>query len=169
MSNQNGYEIEYKYLISYPDISLLTAQEGCRVADIEQIYLDLDPSMNSRVRSWEEHGIVHYYLTKKKRISAQTAEEYETEISKDEYDRLLIHTDLTRSPIKKTRYIIPYKGHDLEIDVYPFWKRQAVLEIEVSEENEAVDIPSYISVLKDVTADKKYKNHSLAKVIPEEI
>ena len=66
MSNQNGYEIEYKYLISYPDISLLTAQEGCRVADIEQIYLNLDPSMNSRVRSWEEHGIVHYYLTKKK-------------------------------------------------------------------------------------------------------
>ena len=124
--------------------------------------------MNSRVRSWEEHGIVHYFLTKKKRVSEQTAEEHETEISKDEFDQLLIHKDRTRSPITKTRYIIPYKGHDLEIDVYPFWKKQAVLEIEVSEENEAVDIPPYIKVLRDVTADKKYKNHSLAKVIPEE-
>ena len=169
MSNQNGYEIEYKYLISYPDISILTAQDSCRVAEVEQIYLNLDTSMNSRVRRWEEQDTVHYYLTKKKRVSAQTAEEHETEISKEEFDQLLIYTDPARSPIIKTRYIIPYKDHILEIDIYPFWKKQAVLEIEVSEENEAVDIPPYLNVLKDVTADKKYKNHSLAKQVPDEL
>ena len=56
----------------------------------------------------------------------------------------------------------------MEIDVYPFWTKQAILEIEISKENEHVDIPPYLIIMRDVTGDKRYKNYSLAQSIPEE-
>lgn len=168
MSNQNGLETEYKYLILFPDIHTLNEQAKCRVADIEQIYLNSEYPYTSRVRSWTECGITRFFHTRKKRVSNQTAEEQETEITKEEYERYLIQADKTRFPITKRRFIIPFGGHDMEIDIYPFWTKQAILEVEVSEENEHVDIPPYLTVLKDVTGDKQYKNHSLAQSIPEE-
>ena len=166
--NNSGLEIEYKFLIEYPDTDILTAVKGCRTAEIVQTYLVTEPGATARVRSWTEKGKTTYFSTVKRRVSSQTAEEHEREISKEEYDILLADADTTRSPIRKTRYTIPYHGHDLEIDVYPFWNRQAVLEIEISEEGEKADIPPYLSVIRDVTGDKRYKNHSLAKSIPPE-
>lgn len=168
MSNQNGLETEYKYLISYPDIYVLCEQEKSRIVDIEQIYLDSESPFTARVRRWTEDGVTHFFYTSKKRISKQTAEEHEIEISEEEYERYLCHADKTRSPITKRRFIIPYEGHDMEIDVYPFWTKQAILEIEINEENEHVDIPPYLIIMRDVTGDKRYKNYSLAKSIPEE-
>ena len=166
--NNNGYEIEYKYLIKFPDTDFFSEKKGCRKAEILQTYLISEPGVTSRVRSWTENGRTVYYRTTKKRVSDQTAMEDEKEITKDEYESLLAGADPTSSPIRKTRYILPYCDHDLEIDVYPFWKKQAVLEIEVSEEGEAAAVPSYISIIRDVTGDKRYKNRSLAHDIPAE-
>ena len=52
--------------------------------------------------------------------------------------------------------------------LYPFWKKQAVLECELKDETEQFEVPPYITVLRDVTEAAAYKNVSLAKVIPEE-
>lgn len=97
-----------------------------------------------------------------------TAEEKETQITEEEYLAMLEKADPIRKPIAKTRYLIPYTSHLLEIDIYPFWKKQAVLEIEISQEDEAVDIPSFLSVIRDVTEEREYKNHSLALLVPQE-
>lgn len=168
MSNQKNTETEYKYLISYPDLHILNDQEKCRIVDIEQTYLISESPYTSRVRSWTECGDTHFFYTRKKRISNQTAEEHETEISKEEYIQLLTHADKTRSTIIKRRFIIPFKGHYMEIDIYPFWTKQAVLEVEISKEDEYVEIPPYVTILKDVTGDKQYKNYSLALYQPSE-
>jgi CYTH domain-containing protein len=56
----------------------------------------------------------------------------------------------------------------LEIDVYPFWSRQAVLEIELASESEEFKIPHEIKILREVTEEGAYKNAALAKHIPEE-
>ena len=72
------------------------------------------------------------------------------------------------SAIYKCRYCIPYEGHMLEIDVFPFWKSQAYLEVELSDENEAFSLPPYIKIIRDVTADGRYTNHSLAYRVPDE-
>ncbi|MBQ8995377.1 MAG: hypothetical protein IJ091_06140 [Oscillospiraceae bacterium] len=168
MSNKNNLEIEYKYLIRFPDLELLETQSDCRKVEIVQTYLLSPKHVTARVRSWTEKGITHYFRTEKVRVSKQTSEEYEKEISEADYLDLLKDADPARKPIHKTRYRIPYRDHMLEIDVYPFWRSQAVLEIEVSEENENVEIPDYLSVLRDVTGKKAYRNAALARAIPEE-
>ena len=70
----------------------------------------------------------------------------------------------------KTRYRIPYEGHILEFDIYPFWDDRAILEIELEHENEGAAIPDYVQIIRDVSADPAYKNRSLAEnVINEDI
>lgn len=168
MSAPDNLEIEYKYLIRYPDIAVLESQPGSKKADIVQTYLLSENGVTARVRSWTENGTTRFFKTEKKRISRMAAEENETQISEEEYLTLLKKADPVRKPIAKTRYRIPFASHLLEIDIYPFWKKQAVLEIEISQEDEAVDIPSYLSVLRDVTGERKYKNKSLALSVPQE-
>ena len=168
MSAPDNLEIEYKYLIRYPDIAVLESQPGSKKAEIVQTYLLSENGVTARVRSWTENGTTRFFKTEKKRISRMTAEEKETQITEEEYLTLLKKADPIRKPIAKTRYRIPFASHLLEIDIYPFWKKQAFLEIEISQEDEAVDIPSYLSVIRDVTGEREYKNHSLALYIPNE-
>ena len=73
-------------------------------------------------------------------------------------------------PLGKTRYRIPYEGHILEFDVYPFWRDRAILEIELEREDEGAALPDYVRVIRDVRADPAYKNLSLSeRVVYEDI
>ena len=77
---------------------------------------------------------------------------------------------MSRKPIKKTRYAIPFDGHIVEVDVYPFWSDRAVMEIELLSEDEAYTVPECIEIIKEVTADKRYSNRALSKqIITEEL
>ena len=70
--------------------------------------------------------------------------------------------------MEKTRVCVPHGDHLLEIDIYPFWKKQAVLEVELESEDTPLTLPPYITVLREVTGEKAYKNRALAAHIPEE-
>ena len=97
---------------------------------------------------------------------------YEDEkiISEETYNELLLCADEKRRTIKKTRYTIPYAMHIMEIDIYPFWKDRAILEVELQAEDEPFGIPPYIEIIKEVTSDKRYSNKALAKeIVTEEI
>ena len=161
-------EIEYKYLIRFPDEAVLLQQPGCSRVEIDQDYLLTDGSFTSRVRRWAENGATRYYHTVKKRISRQTAEESEEQIDAGTYAELLRQKDPALSTIQKVRYRIPYEQHLMEIDIYPFWSHQAVLEVEISMENESVSLPPWVEVLRDVTGEKAYKNVALAGRVPDE-
>ena len=63
---------------------------------------------------------------------------------------------------------MPYAGHVLEFDVYPFWTDRAILEIELRSEDETAAIPDYVDIIRDVSGEKAYKNKQLAKNIPME-
>lgn len=163
MSTGEHHEIELKYLIQYPDIAVLETRPGCEKWEIEQIYLtSSEPGCVRRIRRVFVNGEAHYYRTFKRRISALTAEENEGEITAAEYQAYALESDPERQPIFKTRYRIPYEGHTLEFDIYPFWQDQAILEIELEDESVVPDIPSYVAIIRDVTADPAYKNHTLA-------
>ncbi|MBR1560886.1 MAG: hypothetical protein IJ646_11660 [Clostridia bacterium] len=170
MSAGKHCEIERKYLIRYPDAALLTAQPGCETWDITQIYLRPGPGGETRrIRRVETGRQVKYFRASKRRVSDLSAIEDEAEITGDEYDALRRQRDLGRSPIVKTRYRVPYHGHTLEFDIYPFWQDRAILEIELDSEDEAADIPGYVNVMWDVTGEAAYKNWQLAKRVPEDI
>ena len=56
----------------------------------------------------------------------------------------------------------------MELDVYPFWQDRAILEVEVKSEDEALLLPPDVTVVAEVTADKRYKNVNLAKSVPND-
>ena len=167
--NMNNYEIEKKFVIKYPDLDFLKSVPGTEYSDIEQIYLLNEEGFSERIRKRGKDGNFRYYHTLKKPVTDMTRIEEEREISKDEYNELKKKACPELNIIYKTRYCIDYKGHTLEIDVFPFWKNQAFLEIELSDESEIYEIPDYLEMVADVTSDKKYTNHALAKSIPNEI
>ena len=66
--------------------------------------------------------------------------------------------------IRKTRYCLSENGYYYEIDIFPFFKDKAIMEIELKDEQEKFTFPKFIKVIKEVTDDINYKNHSLAMI-----
>lgn len=168
MVNQNSLldggeplEIERRFLIQYPDTAKLE-ELGCKKVEIRQDYL---PNINNKIRrirkAITEDGIKFYY-TEKFRLSDTTRIEREKEITEDEYNELFDERAVGSHTINKTRYYY-YEG-DLcfEIDLYPEWKDQAMVEVELPEETSPVKSPEWMKVIREVTGDRKYKNEYLA-------
>ena len=168
MSEGKHCEIERKYLIAMPDPDFLKSQPGCAIWEIEQIYLTALPGETRRIRRVSEAGETLFYKTFKRRLTALTAEEQEGQISQADYEAYRNEADPDRRPILKTRFRIPYQNQILEIDLYPFWTDRAVLEIELDSEAQPTRIPTWLHVLKEVTADHRYKNVSLAQTVPND-
>ena len=156
------YEIERKFLIEYPDIKMLEANPYCRKVEIIQTYLNSTANEEVRIRQRGENGHYIYFKTTKKRITDVKRIETEKKLNKEEYLTLLMEADTSKKQIRKTRYCLTYENQYFEIDVYPFWKDKAIMEIELRSETEDVTFPDFIEVIKEVTDDEAYKNASLA-------
>ena len=158
------FEIERKFLIKYPDIYWLESLPNVEKVEIIQTYLNSNPNDEVRVRQRGKDGNYIYTKTIKRKVSDIKRIEIEKRLSKDEYLRNLMDADTTRHQIRKTRYCMTYKNCYLELDVYPFLNDIAILEIELSKEDEEISIPDEIKVIKEVTDDESYKNANLAKL-----
>lgn len=158
------FEIERKFLIEYPDIKWLESIPNCQRIEMIQTYLKSANGDEVRVRQRGMDGSYIYFLTTKRKVSERKRVEIERRLSKDEYLRLLMDADTSRRQIRKTRYCLTYKNQYFEIDIYPFWKDQAIAEIELSDEDMEVQFPEQIKIIKEVTDDESYKNASLAKI-----
>lgn len=163
--NNTPIETEVKLLVRMPDIEEIKKQAQLAVKEIIQTYLCSFEGVTRRVRKITEGESVRYILTEKIRISKLSAYENEKEISEKEYSELLKYADNERTPINKTRYTFPYESHLMELDVYPFWIDRAILEVELSSEEEKYSLPPVFEIIKDVSGDKRYKNATLAKTI----
>jgi CYTH domain-containing protein len=158
----DGLEIERKYLIALPDESLLR-QRCSRVYRMEQTYLLARPGVTARVRCRSCAGQTAYFYTEKERLSDMTHVEREREITASEYDESLRNRDPAGETICKTRWCLPWQALTFEIDVYPNWKKLAVMEVELSSEQQAFTLPPEIRVLREVTGDRRLKNAALAR------
>lgn len=162
----NKREIEKKFLIRYPSHEVLSLISEGKRSRIVQTYLLSEEGITARVRMREYSDRVKYTKTEKKRISFLSCFEDERTLTEAEYNKELEKADPKRNPIEKERLLLDFGGHTFEIDLYPFWDDRAVMEIELSAEDEAFEMPSSIEVIKDVTEDKRYKNARLAMEIP---
>ncbi len=157
-------ETEKKFLIKYPPSELF---ERLEKSEIEQIYIVSDGDYDGeRVRKRRYRDRTVYTRTGKRRLTAMSAVEDEREISRQEYERLSLSSEAGSSPIIKTRYVLPYRGYDFEIDVYGFWSDRAVMEVELPSEDAEYELPPEIGIIRDVTDDVRYKNHALSRSVP---
>ena len=160
------FEIERKFLILRPSEDYL--RKYAEKTEIVQTYLCAEQGKTERVRKRSDGKKTVYTHTVKTRLNAMRRIEDECEISAEEYEELLLRADPERRPIVKQRWVLPYDGQRFEIDVFPFWQRQAYLELELSNERQRIRFPSGIEVIREVTDDRRYTNASLAKEIPAE-
>lgn len=161
-------ETERKFLIKFPEAEALAEASG---SEIEQIYLSMGENSefdNERIRKRIFTDRTVYTHTGKKRISDMSAVEDEREITREEYEKLSAKKEDGAYVLTKKRYVLPYRGFDFEIDVYPFWSDRAVMEVELPGEDTKFEIPPMISIVKEVTGDKRYSNHALSHGVPNE-
>ena len=157
-------EIERKFLIEYPDTAALEKLPNCQRVEIIQTYLTAPEGEESRVRQRGIDGSYIYFQTTKRKVTGVKRVEVERRLSKDEYLGLLMDADPACRPIRKTRYCLTHENQYFEIDVYPFWKDRAILEIELSSEDAPIRFPEGIRIIREVTEDESYKNAALARI-----
>lgn len=124
---------------------------------LEQGYLSENPVI--RVRKEDEC----YYMTYKgKGLLAR--EEYNLPLTPESYEHMIKKSD--GNIIRKKRYIIPYKNHTIELDVFdkPFAPLiMAEVEFESLEDAETFEAPDWF--LEDVTSDTKYYNVNMSRQV----
>lgn len=159
LGEQGPMEVKRRFLIDYPDISLLENMKNCQRVEIIQTYLIAQEGEENRVRQRGVDGNYIYYQTRKRK-----GVRLERRLSKDAYIRMLMEADPTCRPIRKTRYCLTYQNQYFEIDVYPFWNDKAIIEIELAEDSHDIAFPDFVNVREEVTENEEYKNFTLAKI-----
>ena len=155
-------EIERKYLIKMPNIKELGQKYPMTKVNIIQTYLNSSSEVERRVRQRGLNGVYSYYYTEK-RGTGLSRVEVEKKISKEEYLDYLMDADTTLHQIRKDRYCFVYENSYIELDIYPFWNENAIVEVELMDENQEVNLPNELEVIFEVTDNNDFKNKSLAK------
>lgn len=158
-------EIERKYLIRRPDPAALPCTT---IYTIEQTYLTAPEGITARVRRRCSGTQEEYFYTEKEFRTDRTCVEREKRIDRETYDALLTRRRADSQTICKTRCCLPYEGLVFEIDIYPFWEHIAVMEVELSDEDQAFTLPPQIEVIREVSGDRRLKNAALARCILSE-
>lgn len=166
--NKIGIEIEKKYIIEMPDISLLMKNGEYTVSQITQIYLPSEKGETRRIRRRKYQDRAEYTETRKIRIDKMSATEIEREITEKDFLELSCMPLENTSPIVKTRHTFRYMNQTFEIDVYPSWEKSCIMETELEDRESIVEFPDFINIIKEVTGDKAYTNASMSRHFPKE-
>lgn len=146
-------EIERKFTVSQLPEQLL---DNAQSSEIKQGYLILEGERELRIRKRDNE----FSMTLKQGSGLERSEQ-EHSISAELFAMLWPLT--TGKRVEKIRYLVDENGHTLEIDIFSgALTSLIVLEVEFSsvEASRQFKIPDF--VLKEVTADKTYKNAALA-------
>lgn len=164
-----NYEIERKYIIRMPKRAFLIGDAN-RVLNITQAYIGMNTDgFNCRIRRIIENGEASYIFTEKKNINGIKRIENECFIDENTFNHLYKNRLKKRNVIEKTRFVIQKNGFNYEIDVFPFWKNQAFMEIELESEDVTPPELDGIEILSDVTFDSEYSNFAISLRIPDEL
>ncbi len=138
--------------------------------DIEQVYLlPRVKGYEERVRRRGQDGSFVYYKTCKM-PTGQVGVRIETEeqITGYEYiDAIKKFADPIRHRIIKQRNCFLWNNTYYELDVISqpkFKQRLILLEVESTDSGQNLLIPDFIKIEREVTDDKKFENHSIAKM-----
>ncbi len=156
-------EIERKFLIEYPDINYLNSIKTCRKVPITQAYLNTPEEGIFRIRKRGNGEDAVYIKTVKIKINDLKRIETETFLTEEQYLGYLKRKDCVTGIISKDRYCIVYDDTYYELDVYPFWKDRATIEIELLSEDQPYKLPPFIKLIREVSHEPEYRNVALAQ------
>jgi CYTH domain-containing protein len=156
-------EIERKFLLKeMPDIKNLPVP--VQHIRIEQIYIEGKKSSHTRIRKRSQGQRAIYYLAQKIGKGMIRVEK-ESIISPKQYFVLKKNQIAGSSVIIKDRYCFIWENQYFELDYFLKPRRKkglALLEVELTEENQEVALPSFLAVAKEVTKKEKYSNFNIS-------
>jgi len=143
-------EIERKFLV---DPAQLPPLENPHI--IRQGYIPTQGTATVRVRISNEEA----FLTLKGRATGISRSEFEYPIPVADAEKML--SELCARPlIEKKRYLVPYRGHTWELDIFEGENAGLIVaEIELSDENEVFEKPRWIT--EEISFDPRYRNANL--------
>ena len=146
-----GKEIEHKYIVTGKEFIDMATESH----NIKQGYLCKDKERTIRIRIMDTKA----FVTIKGETHGDTRAEYEYPIPLD--DAMSMMDSLCINPIiEKTRYIVPFKGNNWEVDMFKGFLDGLILaEIEIPSSEYKYDIPPFVG--KNVTNDARYYNSNL--------
>ncbi|MBQ6537850.1 MAG: CYTH domain-containing protein [Eubacterium sp.] len=148
-------EIEKKYLVD----TLPFEPERFPKHEIEQAYICKAPTL--RIRKKDDAFIFTYKNRIKTDKQLNISDEVECDLDQKTYEHLLAKAD--GKVIKKTRYLVPYDGYTIELDIF-HGDHEGLMLAEVEFENEE-DVTYFIKPYwfgDDVSGQYKYTNSYLA-------
>ena len=144
-------EIERKFLVK-GEFKYLSVKE----IKITQAYLSVDPARTVRLRIADTEA----HLTIKTVLNKRTFARNEWEIAIPVSIANEIMESCLPGRIVKTRYIIPYRNHTFEVDVFHGRNEGLILaEIELSHSGEKFRKPDWLG--EEVTGKSEYYNSNL--------
>ena len=152
-------EIERKFLIDCPTRDDLMTH-GAVPQKIVQAYLKSDGNTERRIRERGDSNDFTCFYTEKKSFSPLKRIERERKISTQEYMTLLTETEYV---LTKTRWCFIWQGQYFELDTFDSDSKQALLEIELTDERQQISLPPWCHIIREVSHDEAYHNHSIAQ------
>lgn len=151
--------VEKKYLISMPDVDQLMKNKQCRKVHVKQHYV-IDETRQEKekiVLRRENNKNFYYKVVKKNKVK------YSNSITADKYINKLEDETKKFYHIHKDRYYYIFDSRCIKIDVFPFWKDKAILEVDILNDRENIKFPKFVNIIEDVTDNEAYKNYYLAE------
>ena len=151
--------VEKKYLISMPDVDQLMKNKQCRKVHVKQHYV-IDETRQEKekiVLRRENNKNFYYKVVKKNNVK------YSNSITADKYINKLEDETKKFYHIYKDRYYYIFDSRCIKIDVFPFWKDKAILEVDILNDRENIKFPKFVNIIEDVTDNEAYKNYYLAE------
>ena len=144
-------EIERKFLVADP--SFLKPLTG---SQIKQGYIAGKERSAARIRIRDSGA----FLTLKSEARGITRSEFEYEIPLADAEEML-ETLCAPPHIEKTRYVVEWKGHTWEVDVFHGGNEGLIVaEIELAAADQAFEKPPWLG--REVSQDVRYFNSNLA-------
>ena len=157
-------ETRRKYLIRYPDLRLLETRPNCQRVEILQAYLRSEiPGEVIRIRQRGHDGSYLYFKTRKRMTDGGKRIELEERLTRREFEDLLQQADPEYRVIRKDRFCLSENGLYYNIDIYPEWTDQALMEIELYNSGDPVSFPDGIEVIREVSGEKEFTNPYIAR------
>ena len=157
-------ETRRKFLIRRPNMEQLENRSNCQGVDILQAYLHSEiPGELIRIRQRGSNGNYVYFKTRKRILGNQQRIELEERLNRNEFEELLAQRDRSYQVIRKRRYCLSENGLYYNIDLFPQWQEQALMEIETYARDDRVIIPDGIELIREVTGEEAYSNPFIAK------
>ncbi len=83
-------------------------------------------------------------------------------ISRAEFDHLAQSPDVRCTEIKKTRHFFVWDNQYFRLDVFSAPHRLLLLEAQTTTTQRAINLPPFLTVVRDVTDDARYYNYAIA-------